>query len=306
MKKVIFIMLQVMAWMAVTPIFFSCSDPEDSQAPQGPEIDDPQTPQEPENPNKVLAGQWSLGRQKEGQWVVDENGKGVALRMNHVFVFSSVDIYRDSSFVEHIKDFNLDYHPTQQTLTISIGDSVAETDIISIEPERITYAFPSTQDTVKMKKVGEYCLEAPDNIQGLYMSAQRFKMHGIYFGSNNEAVEYFYYPEVVDNIISEYEYSKGEGNKAHLSYHVRYRLNPDKVREETGVANYSDVTFDLTGELDLTFLSHVEGSQTNSEYYFGEMEGAVTAVVTNNKTLKETTTVVDGRRYFGLSSADDE
>lgn len=179
--------------------------------------------------------------------------------------------------------------------------------MVSLEDKRITFEYPATRDTVVMKKIGEYCTTAPADIEDFYMSANRFKLHGMLFRSNQRALEFFYYFDVVDNDISEYTYTPGEGNSAHLSYHVKYRLNPEKVRIVTGIKNYkTDVTFDITGELDLTFLTHEEGGKNKSECYIGEMEGEVTGVVTNNLTGKESTNTVTGKRLFALTKVDED
>lgn len=36
------------------------------------------------------------------------------------------------------------------------------------------------------------------------------------------------------------------------------------------------------------------------------MDGNVVAILTNNKTGKKTTTKIGGRRYFGMSTVDDD
>lgn len=93
---------------------------------------------------------------------------------------------------------------------------------------------------------------------------------------------------------------------AHISYDISYRLNPEKQQEELGgsLSNYPDVTFELRGELDLTFLSH--SVSRYDEKYLGEMDSNVVAILTNHKTGKKSTSKIGGRRYFGMSTVDDD
>ena len=261
-----------------------------------------------ENPNAVFAGQWTTNNfLKDGIWIIDHNGqaKSVFKRVN--WSMSSPDIHRDSSYVELDHEFSMNLTPGTGALNIIQGDLVANAQIVSLEDKRITFEYPATGETVVMKKNGEYCTTAPADITDFYMSANRFKLHGMLFRSNQRALQFFYYFEVVDDEISEYTYTPGEGNSAHLSYHVKYRINPEKVRIETGVKNYkTDVTFDITGELDLTFLTHEEEGKNTSECYIGEMDGEVTGVVTNNVTGKKTTNIVTGKRLFSLTKVDED
>lgn len=298
MDKKFLKLMQMFVLMFIAVMFFSCSDSENSDVEPLPEP-------VPENYNKIFAGQWTNRGTRDGQWVIDENGNVRVLRINHVFVSSSVDITRDSSFVSFDRAFTLDYKPDTQSVTFTEQDSagtVTLADMLSVEPNLITFAYPATADTCQLKKNGEFCSVAPESISGFYMSAQRYKVHGLLFGPQGIARQFFYYDDVIDYDIADYVYTRGEGNKAHVSYHVKYRLNPEKVKIFAEVDNFkSDVTFDLVGELDLTFLTYVEGSKTSSECYMGEMDGKVTATVTNN--VKNTTTVseVVGRKYFALT-----
>ena len=53
-----------------------------------------------------------------------------------------------------------------------------------------------------------------------------------------------------------------------------------------------------------TFLSH--SVSRYDETYFGEMDGNVVAILTNHKTGKKSTSKIGGRRYFGMSTVDDD
>lgn len=148
-----------------------------------------------------------------------------------------------------------------------------------------------------------YCTEAPESIEGYYLCANRFKVHGMAFGINGVARQYFYYDEVIDNLISEYEYKKGEGNKAKLTYHVKYRINPNKVILFTGNTNAGiDITFDLQGELDLTFYCY----RTDTDHYIGEFNGKVISQVTNNRTGAVSNSEITGLKYFALERIEEE
>ena len=48
-----------------------------------------------------------------------------------------------------------------------------------------------------------YCAAAPASIAGFYMSAKRFIAHGMLYGEEGHARQYFYYDEVTDEEISE-------------------------------------------------------------------------------------------------------
>lgn len=260
-----------------------------------------------EYPNAVFAGQWTTNNfMKDGIWIIDPNGQAKSVFKRVVMVISGPDIHRDSSFVELKHEFSMNLTPGTGVLNIIQGNSVANAQMVSLEDNRIIFAYPATRDTVVMKKKGEYCTTAPANINDFYMSANRFKLHGMLFRPNQKAFEFFYYFEVVDNLISEYTYTPRGGNSAHLSYHVKYRLNPEKVRLVTGNNNYkTDATFDITGELDLTFLTHEKEGKNTPECYIGEMEGEVTGVVTNNITGKKSSATVTGKRLFALTKVDE-
>lgn len=290
--------VQLFACVVLTAVAVSCGDDEE----QAPIID----PIE-KNPNAVFAGQWITNDfMKDGIWIIDPNGQAKSVFKRVVWNMGSLDIYRDSSFVELNNEFSMNLNPKTGALDITQGDSVTTAQMVSLEDNRITFEYPTTRDTVVMKKKGEYCTTAPANIEDFYMSANRFKMHGMLFRSNQRALEFFYIFDVVDNLISEYTYTPGEDNKAHLSYHVKYRLNPEKVRLVTGNSNYkTDVTFDITGELDLTFLTHEEEGKNTDECYIGEMEGEVTGVSINNRTGKESSSTVTGKRLFALTKIDE-
>ena len=53
---------------------------------------------------------------------------------------------------------------------------------------------------------------------------------------------------LTDEEISEYTYTPGEGNKANLRYHVKYRLNPEKLSAFTGKNVITDITLDVIGD----------------------------------------------------------
>lgn len=295
MNNKLFRIAQLCACIMLTAVTVGCDD------------DDVNDPVE-KYPNAVFAGQWTTNNfLKDGIWIIDPNGQAKSVFKRVVWPMSSLDIYRDSSFVELDHEFSMNLAPGTGALNIIQGDSVANAQMVSLEDNRITFEYPATRDTVVMKKKGEYCTTAPADIKDFYMSANRFKLHGMLFRSNQRALEFFYIFDVVDNLISEYTYTPGEGNKAHLSYHVKYRLNPEKVRLVTGNSNYkTDITFDITGELDLTFLTHEEEGKNTDECYIGEMEGEVTGVITNNLTGKESSTTVTGKRLFALTKVDED
>ncbi len=289
-------LMSLLAVMTFSLCLSSCSD-SDSDQDQG-----------IVNPNELLAGSWSLKSSKPmmGQWVIDKEGHVNVLQHNHVFVMGGLNIYRDSSNVELTRAFDLNYDPKLQTLTFIQNEQPSECKVCSFEPTNIKYVDAASGDTCTMKKKGEYCDIAPESIAGFLMSAKRFKVHGMRFGSMGRATQYFYIDDVVDNLISEYTYTRGEGNTAQITYHVKYRLNPDKQALVTGkVGNFTDATFDVEGTIDLKFLSHLYAG-TSDETFYGEMESNVIAKVTNNKKNTTNTSVITGSQFFGLSKLDEE
>ena len=273
-------LMSLLAVMTFSLCLSSCSDSDSDQDP-GP---DPVV----QNPNELLAGSWSLKSSKPmmGQWVIDKEGHVNVLQHNHVFVMGGLNIYRDSSNVELTRAFDLNYDPKLQTLTFIEDGQSTEAPISSFEPTKIKYFDAASGDT---------CI----------MSAKRFKIHGMRFGEKGKATQYFYIDEVIDNLISEYTYTRGEGNTARIVYHVKYRLNPDKQALVTGkVGNFTDATFDVEGKLDLKFLCN-RNPGTDSETYYGEMDGNVIAKVTNNKKNTTTTSVITGHQFFALSKPED-
>lgn len=293
MRKVYSMFLRACLCVSLPVAMFSCSDSDD----------DPVTI--PTNPNAVLAGKWSKVASMEGNWVVSPDGDTKVLRIEHFFLVGSNVFYRDSSWVVCEDAFTLDYNPQAQTLTISTDTTAKQMDIVSMEENRIVYADPTTEDTIKLKKTGEFCSVAPDSIDGFYMSAHRFKLHGMMFGLKGYARQFFYYDEVVDELISDYTYTPGEGNKGHLSYHVKYRINPMKLSAFLGKKVTTDVTFDIKGELDLEFLAHEAGSKYSDEVYLGVMDGKVESTSVNNVKGTVNSAVVTGRRYFALTKAEE-
>lgn len=274
----------VMATMLFTVSLFSCSDSDDQK--------------EPENPNKVFKGEWTSSIPMSGFWLIDENGQTKALQVNHVMVMTNPQLTRDSSYVSLKREFKLDYNPESQLISMLEEGVTSQYKVTSMEPTKIV--MESGSDVVTMKKKGEIADVAPESIDGFYISATKFKYHGIRFLPNNKAIQYFYLDEITDKLISEYTYTKGEGTKAHLSYHIKFFLNPEKQKLVAGKAKYN-ATIELTGELDLNFLSH--SSEGDSEHYFGEMEGSVHMYVVNyNGNTSEGT--VTGKRYFALTKAD--
>ena len=293
MRKVYSMFLRACLCVSLPVAMFSCSDSDD----------DPVTI--PTNPNAVLAGKWSKVAAMEGSWVVSPDGDTKVLRIEHYILMGSNVYYRDSSWVVCKDAFTLDYNPQAQTLTISTDTTAKQMDIVSMEENRIVYADPTTEDTIKLKKTGEFCSVAPDSIDGFYMSAHRFKMHGMMFGLKGHARQFFYYDEVVDELISDYTYTPGEGNKGHLSYHVKNRINPTKLSAFLGKQVTTDVTFDIKGELDLEFLAHEAGSKYSNEVYLGVMDGKVESTSVNNVKGTVSSAVVTGRRYFALTKAEE-
>ena len=292
-------LMSLLAVMTFSLCLSSCSDSDSDQDP-GP---DPVV----QNPNELLAGSWSLKSSKPmmGQWVIDKEGHVNVLQHNHVFVMGGLNIYRDSSNVELTRAFDLNYDPKLQTLTFIEDGQSTEAPISSFEPTKIKYFDTASGDTCIMRKRGDYCDIAPESIAGFLMSAKRFKVHGMRFGSMGRATQYFYIDDVIDNLISEYTYTRGEGNTAQITYHVKYRLNPDKQALVTGITgNFTDATFDIEGKLDLKFLCN-RNPGTDSETYYGEMDGNVIAKVTNNKKNTTTTSVITGHQFFALSKPED-
>lgn len=297
MHKYFIKLMSLLAVMALSFCLSSCSDSDSDQDP-GP---DPVV----QNPNELLAGSWSSTTDRMGQWVIDKDGHVNVLQHRHVFVMGGLDIYRDSSFVELTRAFDVNYDPKLQTLTFIQNEQPSECKVCSFEPTNIKYVDAASGDTCTMKKKGEYCDIAPESIAGFLMSAKRFKVHGMRFGSMGRATQYFYIDDVIDNLISEYTYTRGEGNTAQITYHVKYRLNPDKQALVTGITgNFTDATFDIEGKLDLKFLCN-RNPGTDSETYYGEMDGNVIAKVTNNKKNTTTTSVITGHQFFALSKPED-
>lgn len=294
MSKVFSLIQRACVCAALSVAMFSCSDSDD----------DPVTL--PTNPNAVLAGKWSKVASMEGNWVVSPDGDTKVLRIEHLSRMGSNVFYRDSSWVVCTDAFTLDYNPQAQTLTISTDTTAKQMNIVSMEENRIVYADPATEDTIKLKKSGEFCSLAPESIDGFYMSAHRFKLHGMMFGTKGYARQFFYYDEVVDELISDYTYTPGEGNKGHLSYHVSYRINPTKLSAFLDKKVTTDVTFDIKGELDLEFLAHDAGSQNSDEVYMGIMDGKVESTSVNNVKGTVSSAVVTGRRYFALTKATED
>ena len=276
--------MSVMAVMLFTVSFFSCSDSDE--------------PKEPENPNKVFKGEWGSSIPMSGFWLIDENGNAKTLQFNHVMVMTNPQLTRDSSYISLDREFKLDYNPETQLISMLENGVTSQYTVKSMEPTQIV--MENGADAMIMKKKGEMLDVAPETIDGFYVSASRFKYHGIRFLPNNKALQYFYLDEITDKLVSEYTYTKGEGTKAHLSYHVKFFLNPEKQKLVAGKAK-DNATVELTGELDLNFLSHTING--NDDHYFGEMEGSVHMYVVNynGKTSEGT---VSGKRYFALSKAE--
>lgn len=321
--------MQVLAWIAVSTLCFNCSesdpvtdDPDTTEEqtpgtpggetpeekPSTPGEDEPVVPEPPKGPNAVLAGQWSK-RATMGLWVIDPEGNVKVLNKNYVFPVGLIVYNRDSSYVELLEAYKFDYNPDARTMTIADASTgtTAEAKDVLVEENRFTYVDAATEETGVFRRMGDYCSVAPASIEGLYMSALRYKAHGMRYAANGKAYQYFFYDEVVDNLISSYTYKRGVGNKAHLAYHVKYRLNPQKTIDFTGeVRNYSDVTFDIQGELDLDFYTHVVDEKSGEEYYLGEMDGQATITTLNNKTNVASMSVITGRKYFSLTSVPKE
>ena len=288
-----------LAILAFTLLTFSCNDPES-------DIEQPVIDPVEEDHGKLLAGEWKSNVDKMGMWVIDEDGHVQVLSVNVDIVLGGIDNHRDSTIVKASRVFDLDFNPTDSTVTITEDGVSRETKVIKNVPDTVHLKDFATEDTIKLVRKGEFCSESPESLEGLYLFASRYKVHGIKFAPEGVAMQYFYYDEMVDPIVSRYEYTRLEGNKAHISYDISYRLNSEKQQEELGgsLSKYPDATFELRGELDLTFLSHSVSKY--DERYFGEMEGNVVAILTNNKTGKKTTSKIGGRRYFGMSSVDDD
>lgn len=307
MDKKLLMLLRMFALTAIAVFFFSsCGDTaDDDEGYDNPDnIEQPDTTVQPEpvNPNAALAGLWSK-RLEPGIWYIDSLGHALVLQHEHVFAMGNPDIYNDSSYVAVVKAFDMNLLPETNTLAFTFpeNDSTEVNDIVSLEPSKILFANPLTADTTTLRRTG-YCVSAaPESIAGFYMSANRFKLHGMVYGPEGKVTQHFYQDDVIDYINSSYTYTPGEGKTAHLSYHVTYHLNPTKVEMLTGVKNYSDLTFDVTGELDLTFFAHIEAAKNTDECYYGEMDGEVTCVLTNHKKNTTTTTAVTGKRLFGLT-----
>lgn len=293
MRNIYSMFLRACLCMSLPVALFSCSDSDEHPFPL------------PENPNAVLAGQWGKVASMEGNWVVSPDGETKVLRVEHFIRLGSSVYYRDSSWVVCEDAFSLDYNPQAQTLTLSTDTTAKQMDIVSMDESTIVYADPAAEDTITLKKRGNFCSAAPDSIVGFYMSAHRFKAHGMMYGPKGYARQYFYLDEVVDELISEYTYTPGEGNKGHISYHVKYRINPMKLSAYLGKKVTTDVTFDIRGELDLEFLVHSEASKYSDEVYMGVMDGKVESTITNNVKGTTSSNVIDGRKYFALTKEEE-
>lgn len=307
MDKKLLMLLRMFALTAIAVFFFSCGDTADDDAdtpgnPDNIENTDSTVLPEPVNPNAALAGLWSK-RFEPGIWYIDSLGHALVLQHEHVFPMGNPDIYNDSSFVAVANAFEMNILPEANTLTFTFPgiDSTMVNDIVSLEPSKILFANPLTADTTTLRRMGDCVSAAPESIAGFYMSANRYKLYGMVFGAQGVARQRFYMDDVIDYSNSSYTYTPGEGKTAHISYHVTYHLNPTKVEMLTGVKNYSDLTFDVTGELDLTFFAHIEAAKNTDECYYGEMNGDVTCVLTNHKKNTTTTTRVAGKQFFGLT-----
>lgn len=299
MSKNLFKLVQNAALILLACMFFNCSD---SNEPKN----EPEPEPEPELPIKVFEGHW-LKSTTPYQWIVDKNGDVKSISIEHVFNNSSLDIYRDSVRVKINSEFKLDFIPEDNMLTITEGEKKSEALVTTLEPDRIKFKDLQTEKETTLKKRGVYCTAAPKSIAGLYLAALRYKVHGMLFRSVGEVLQYYHYEEVIDYEISEYTYQPGDDNTAHLTYHVKYRINPNKVISYTGNPNAGiDITFDIEGELDMTFWSYVYDEKYKTELYTGEFDGKVTSIVTNNRTGKVSTSEITGVKPFAMMTPDEE
>lgn len=314
MFKNFFKVMPAVAFLAIAFSFCSCSDTDsDIETPEKPDTEnpEPEPEPEPENYNKVFAGEWSLigSDDPTWEWIIDDNGMVRALRVSYVMngASGSKKIWADSSFVECDKMFTLDYNPDFQTVTFTENENTRQASVLSVADDKIEFKEEESANTLILLKNGSWCGGAPESIEGFHLSANRYKAHGLRFYPNGVCTQNFYYDDVVDNLISEYTYTKGEGNKAKIVYHIQFRLNPDKQKIFTGVttAKFSDITFDVKGELDMTFFTRMEGGKNADERYLGEFEGNVHTTVTNNNTGKVTEQDITGHKYFALTAVNE-
>lgn len=277
--------------------FVCCSDSDEPN---------PEPEPEPEPPIKVFEGHW-LKSATPYQWIIDKNGDVKTIMIEHVYNNSSLNIYRDSVRVKINNEFKLDFIPEDSLLTITEGEQKSQARVTTLEPELIKFVDLETEKETKLKRRGVYCTAAPKSIENLYLAALRYKVHGMLFRSAGEVLQYYHYEEVIDYEISEYTYQPGEDNKAHLKYHVKYRINPNKVISYTRNPNAGiDITFDIQGELDMTFWSYVYDEKYKNELYTGEFDGKVTSIVTNNRTGKVSTSEITGVKPFAMMTPDED
>lgn len=294
MAKKLFSLFKATALVAIACVFVNCSSNDDPNP-------DPEEPQQPANPNAALAGLWSEFMMP-GYWIISPQGEATLLQINVISVSSKYKLGIDSTLVECAGQMKLDYNPDKKTIKVTANGVEKEASVEAIEANKIQYKLPDAGDLVKLSREGNYISEAPRSIEGFHMCALRYKVHGILYGSLGEAQQHFYRSEIVDNIISSYTYTKEEGNKAHISYHVKYHLNNDKQRVFFNApnVNFTDATFELKGELDLTFFAYLPATDYNTATYFGEFDGNVEYEVTNHRTEKVTKQTVTGKKYFAL------
>ncbi len=268
--------------------------------------DEPKTEPEPELPIRAFEGHW-IKNASPYQWIIDKNGDVKTVSIEYVISISSLDINRDSVRVKVNNEFKLDFMPEDSILTITEGEQKSQALVTTLEPVLITFTDLETEKETKLRKRGVCCTAAPKSIENLYLAAHRYKVHGMLFRSAGEVLQYYYYEEVLDYEISEYTYQPGDDNTAHLKYHVKYRINPNKVISYTGNPNAGiDITFDIQGELDMTFWSYVYDEKYKTELYTGEFDGKVTSIVTNNRTGKVTTSEITGVKPFAMMTPDED
>ena len=283
----------------LTCAFVNCSN-SDEPDPVLPEPDP-----EPESPNKALSGIWSR-KGVQGYWVINNDGEVKDVMIHHIFVTSSLDINRDSVIVNNNGEFNIDFLPEKNTITVDKGGVKSVADVETMESSKIVYKDQETDEVTTMKKRSDYNIGAPESIEGFLLCASRFKVHGIVFGQNNKLSQYFYYDAIIDYPEAKYTYTKGEGNKATLKYDLTYRINPEKVKIYTGNMNVNlDVTFEYHGELEMEFWGHAYPDDPKSTFWLGEFDGKVHSKVTNNRTGAVTVSVIEGKKLFALEVPED-
>lgn len=295
-------LLNATALVALACLFMNCSSNDDPTLEPNPDEPKPEEPQpEPSNPNSALAGLWSEFM-TPGYWVISPKGEATKLQINVISISSKYKLGIDSTLVDCVGQMNLDYNPDNKKLKVTTDGVAQVASVVALDTDKINYQLPDAEDLVKLSREGDFITEAPRSIEGFYMCAHRYKVHGLLFGTLGEAQQHFYRSEIVDNIISSYTYTKGEGNKAHISYHVKYRLNADKQKVFFNApnVNFTDATFELKGELDLNFFAYLPATKYNTATYFGEFDGNVVYEFTNNRTEKLTTQIVTGKKYFAL------